>query len=70
MLDKQVIVELGGPEALIKAGYTLGQIKQWRRRGIAWSERPKLAELAEKQNIDLPADFLMKRRPAKSRKAA
>lgn len=60
--DSQIISQLG-PDVLAGLGFTLGQIKQWRRRGIAWHQRPVIAELAARKNVELPRDFLRKKRP-------
>lgn len=59
--DKQVIDALG-VSALTEAGFTEWQVKQWRQRGIAWPERAAVQEIAAGKRINLPSDFLKKRR--------
>lgn len=63
-LSDKAIIDKIGVEALTASGFTDWQVKQWRQRGIAWSARAEVAELAEARSVEVPADFLKKRRPA------
>lgn len=60
-LDRDVLAKIG-TEALLDFGYSDFCIRQWRRRGVPWKERPKVQELANANGVDVPADFLVKQR--------
>lgn len=64
LTDRQIVTELG--ERLLDAGYKADVIKKWRQkdRGIPWRERGRIAELAVRAGIRLPADFAKERRAA------
>jgi hypothetical protein len=63
--DKEIIAALG-VDVLVGAGYSLFAVKKWRSsdRGIPWKERGKIAKLAARNRIKLPADFAEERRAA------
>jgi hypothetical protein len=62
-LDRDVLASIG-TDALVAHGFSELVIRQWRRRGISWKERPKVQRLAERKGIALPSDFLEKQRAA------
>ena len=62
-LDRDVLASIG-TDALIAFGYTELQIRQWRRRGVSWQERAKVQRLATERGVEVPPNFLEKRRPA------
>ena len=59
--DKEILREIG-LKALLSAGYSQDAIKQWRKRGIPWRERVKVAALASRNRVWIPADFLREQR--------
>jgi hypothetical protein len=61
--DKEIIGEIG-TAALVEAGFTEDSIKKWRKRGIPWYARVKVAAVASRRRVWLPADFLQERRAA------
>lgn len=55
----QMIDRMGGTAAVAAAlGQTQSTISNWRRRGIPWRVRPRLARLAVRRGIKLPVNFL------------
>jgi len=74
--DRDVLAALGA-DVLAGAGYSPLRVKMWKQRGISWPERGKIAELAERRAVAIPADFLTRRRtisksakPKRARKVA
>lgn len=59
MTDAEVIDLLGRDE--IKKATKAGDasLKKWRQRGIPWSQRPRVAALAERLGKQLPPKFLL-----------
>jgi hypothetical protein len=58
MNAKQLIQSLGGPTAVATALKVLpSAVSNWSVRGVPWSKRPFLADLAKKHRVKLPADF-------------
>jgi len=68
-LDREVLAKIG-TDALIDFGYSDYCIRQWRRRGVPWKERPKVQELANANGVDVPADFLHQQRAPETAKKA
>jgi len=61
--DKEILREIG-VKALVSAGISEDRVKQWRKRGIPWRERVKVAALASRKRVWIPPDFLQERRAA------
>jgi hypothetical protein len=61
--DKEIIAALGGYSNLAEElGEKPETTKKWSRRGIPWDKRGRIATLADKHAIKLPADFFIRRR--------
>ncbi len=62
--DARAMIEaLGGAtEAARKLNYTVEnarvRVNQWKKRGVPWTQRPKLARILSEMGYDVPADFL------------
>lgn len=60
MTHAEFIDAMGGAT---KVARLLGQeritVQSWKRRGIAWQFRPTLAELAKREHVALPEQFLV-----------
>lgn len=52
---------------MVALGYTEEAVRKWFKRGIPWSARYLIRELAQKRKIRLPADFA--RKPTRRRAA-
>lgn len=63
--DRYIVDQIA--DALIAARYDPRTIKQWRYRGIPWQERAKAQGLAERHGVELPPDFLSKKRGIKAK---
>lgn len=63
------IIDKIGEAALIDAGFGPTAIKQWRYRGIAWCERDEIRELAKRHGVEVPTDFMRKKRAPRAAKA-
>lgn len=61
-LDREVLAKIG-TNALLSSGYSDFCIRQWRRRGVPWKERPRVQRLAAERGIEVPEDFLETQRP-------
>lgn len=54
-----LIQSLGGHIELARALHlSRNQVWNWQERGIPWRWRPKVAELARKAKVPVPAEFL------------
>lgn len=66
--DVKVINDLGGAPAMVALGYSEEAVRKWFKRGIPWSARYLIRDLAARRRIKLPANFaekpLAKRRQA------
>jgi hypothetical protein len=63
--DRDVLMALG-KDALVEQGVaTVWQFDKWvqKDRGIPWRARGKVAALAAKKRVPVPADFMHERRP-------
>jgi hypothetical protein len=67
--DVKVINDLGGTPAMVALGYSEEAVRKWFKRGIPWSARYLIRELATKRRVKLPANFADKP-SAKRRRAA
>ncbi len=58
-MHSELIEKLGGSRVLADE-FELDQstIPCWKRRGISWRYRPKVAALAKRKRVALPEDFL------------
>lgn len=58
MNAKQLIFRLGGPTLISrKIGVRQSAVSNWCARGVPWSKRAILAEMAVRKGIKLPRDF-------------
>ena len=56
---KDLIDALGGaPKVAKELNLTTSRVGNWTVRGIPWRYRPAIAQLAKKQSVKLPPDFL------------
>jgi hypothetical protein len=61
--DRDVLLALG-KDKLIEQGFTVWQVDKWvqKGRGIPWRARAKIAALAAKNRVRVPADFMHEQR--------
>jgi hypothetical protein len=60
MTDADTIRQLGNTCALAAdLGVSRSRVSNWKKRGIPWRERIKVARLAKERGLALPADFLV-----------
>ena len=58
-MSKELIDALGGTSAVARStGQSGNTVSNWKERGVPWKWRPLLAQLAERQNVPVPEDFL------------
>jgi hypothetical protein len=60
MEHKKLIDELGGSTAVSRdlGAETPQVVSNWRRRGVPWRWRVKVAALAKKKRVKVPAGFM------------
>lgn len=59
MTHSELIVALGDTSSVADAlGLKDTQVSNWKQRGVSWRYRHKLAKLAKRKRVELPADFL------------
>lgn len=58
MSHAALIDQLGGPAAVGRElGLSQPTVSCWKTRDISWEQRPKVAALAKRKKVKLPADF-------------
>lgn len=66
LTDREIIEKIGAETLIAEGPFTAWQVDKWvqKDRGIPWKDRAKVAAIAGKKRVRLPADFLQERRPA------
>jgi hypothetical protein len=59
MTSSEIIVALGDTAAVAGAlNLKLARVSNWKNRGIPWRFRPRVSDLARRNRVTLPPEFL------------
>lgn len=59
--DKDIITKIGTAALVDALGVSVDVVKKWRKRGIPWQYRARVAKLAAERKVKVRADFAERR---------